>query len=113
MRVQSLGSGTSILAQEKMPMHIRKGMVAAAAGREAKRRREARENGIILERPAAPKPSKKARTGGRHAALDAPGMGRFRGAELRLDDAAVRGIENSRDAFGRGGRGGRGKGKRR
>lgn len=99
-------------------MSIRKGIVAAGEAREAKRRREARENGIILERPAAGKKKKERK---RDFGLDQPGMGRFRGAELRLDDRAVRGLENSRDAFGRrsgggggrGGRGGRGRGGRR
>ncbi|CEI39419.1 unnamed protein product [Fusarium venenatum] len=50
MRVQALGSKVSIHKQEKMPMNMRKGIVAAADAREAKRRREAKENGIILER---------------------------------------------------------------
>lgn len=50
LRIQALGSKGSILKQEKMPMNIRKGKEAAAAGREFKRRKEARENGIILER---------------------------------------------------------------
>ncbi|KAF4121301.1 Conserved hypothetical, protein [Geosmithia morbida] len=126
LRIQALGSKLSILTQESMPMSIRKGIVASGAAKEAKRRREARENGIILERPSnsssGPNGSsihnKRRRGAGgggggnRDVDVHRPGMGRFRGAELRLDENAVKSIENSRDAFGRGGRGGRGKRRR-
>ncbi|KAF2496576.1 hypothetical protein BU16DRAFT_437211, partial [Lophium mytilinum] len=49
LRLQSLGSKTSILTQESMPMSHRKGISAKAAVKEAQRRKEAKENGIILE----------------------------------------------------------------
>lgn len=98
MRIQALGSKTSVFKQEKMPMNMRKGITAVAEAREAKRRREARENGIILERPAT---SRKKRQRNRDIAVDQPGMGRLRGAELRLNDGDVRKIEGSRDTFGR------------
>ncbi|KAI9901840.1 hypothetical protein N3K66_003657 [Trichothecium roseum] len=104
LRIQALGSNTSILKQEKMPMNIRKGMVAAAATREAKRRREAKESGIILEREVRKKTKQRTRRGD----IDRPGVGRMRGAELRLSDKDVRGIEGTKDVFGR-----RGGGKRR
>ena len=111
LRIQALGSKTSILKQENMPMNIRKGMVAAAEAREAKRRREARENGIILERPATTGTKRRERN--RDGGIDRPGMGRLRGAELRLNDSDVKRVEGARDAFGRrSGSGGRG-GKRR
>ncbi|KXJ94631.1 hypothetical protein Micbo1qcDRAFT_45317 [Microdochium bolleyi] len=62
LRMAALGSKTSIYAQAKMPMSHRKGMNAAAASREGKRRREARENGIILERPSGNTDALKAYT---------------------------------------------------
>ena len=85
-------------------MNIRKGMVAAAATREAKRRREAKESGILLEREVRKKTKQRTRRGD----IDRPGVGRMRGAELRLSDKDVRGIEGTKDVFGR-----RGGGKRR
>ncbi|GAB0135636.1 hypothetical protein EsDP_00003967 [Epichloe bromicola] len=103
LRVQALGSKLSIHKQEKMPMHMRKGMTAAAEAREAKRRREAKENGIILERETGRKRRRKDR-GGDGGGVDRPGVGRLKGAELRISERDVRGIEGSRDAFGRRGR---------
>ncbi|SPJ84270.1 uncharacterized protein FTOL_10787 [Fusarium torulosum] len=102
MRVQALGSNVSIHKQEKMPMNMRKGIVAAADARETKRRREAKENGVILERETGKKKGRRDR--GRDIAVDRPGVGRLRGAELRLSDNDIRGIEGGRDAFGRRGR---------
>lgn len=110
MRVQALGSKVSIHKQEKMPMGMRKGMVAAADAREVKRRREAKENGVILERETGKgKRRDRGGGGGGGRAVDTPGVGRFKGAELRISEHDVRRIEGSRDTFGRGGRGGRGK----
>lgn len=88
-------------------MHMRKGIVAAAGSREAKRRREAKENGVILERSAQGKGKKNGGGGGKgrkDRGVDAPGIGRFKGAELRISESDVRKIEGSRDAFGRRGR---------
>lgn len=102
LRVQALGSKLSIHKQEKMPMNMRKGIVAAAGARESKRRREAKENGVILERETGKKSKKRDR--GRDLGVDRPGVGRLRGAELRLSDRDVRGIEGVRDTFGRRGK---------
>ncbi|ESU13548.1 hypothetical protein FGSG_07309 [Fusarium graminearum PH-1] len=102
MRVQALGSKVSIHKQEKMPMNMRKGIVAAAEARETKRRREAKENGIILERETGKKKGRQDRR--RDMAVDRPGIGRLRGAELRLSDKDIKGIEGTRDTFGRRGR---------
>lgn len=105
MRIQALGSKTSILQQEKMPMNMRKGMVAAAGAREAKRRREAKENGVILERSAAggsgAGKGKKQQQRSRDRGVDGPGVGRMKGAQLRISERDVRSIEGGRDAFGR------------
>ncbi|KYK60045.1 uncharacterized protein DCS_01179 [Drechmeria coniospora] len=95
LRVQALGSSLSIHKQEKMPMKMRKGMVAATDAREAKRRREARENGVILERETAKNKGRdRARDRG---AVDRPGVGRLKGAELRLSSRDVRGLEGVAD----------------
>lgn len=82
-------------------MNMRKGIVAAAGAREAKRRREAKENGVILERETGKKGRRERK---RDFGVDRPGVGRLKGAELRLSDRDIRGIEGSRDAFGRRGR---------
>ncbi|CAK7264268.1 pre-rRNA processing and 40S ribosomal subunit assembly [Sporothrix epigloea] len=88
----------SIFTQAKMPMSMRKGIAAAAASRESRRRKEARESGIVLERPAAKAVSKSAakrmRAGMR--AVDAPAVGKMRGSELRLRDKDVREIEGAK-----------------
>ncbi|GAO18407.1 hypothetical protein UVI_02046750 [Ustilaginoidea virens] len=104
LRVQALGSTVSVLKQDKMPMRIRKGKAAAADAREAKRRREARENGIVLEREAGKRARRQRSGSGRGGAVDRPGVGRMKGAELRISESDVRGIQGARDVFGRKGR---------
>lgn len=95
MRLQQLGSKTSILTQRKMPMGIRKGINAAKGAKEEKRRREARENGIILER----EDKRKSGGGGKKSkrrgdlAVDMPGMGVFKGGELKLNKREVKAVE--------------------
>lgn len=99
--MRALGGRESVLEQRKMPMAIRKGIAGAAAQREAKRRKEAKENGIILEAPQSsvkPKARKKGRDRG---AVDMPAVGRMRGAELRLSQRDIRSIEG-RDKRGSG-----------
>lgn len=98
LRLQRLGSKGSIFAQQKMPMGMRKGISAAREAKEDRRRREARENGIILEKAAAggqQGAGKKAkRSKGRGGlAVDMPGMGRFKDGELRLSKSEVRAVE--------------------
>lgn len=94
LRVQALGAKGSILDQEKMPMFMRKGIVSTAAAREDKRRREARENGIILEREVKKaKTSKKKGRGDRP--VDLPAVGRMRGAELRVSAREAKAIAAS------------------
>lgn len=91
LRLQKLGSKDSILTQRKMPMGMRQGINTARGAREEKRRREAKENGIVLEK-AAPEPKRK-KKGRSDVAVDMPGMGRFSGGELRLNKREVREIE--------------------
>ncbi|KAM0670801.1 hypothetical protein MY8738_005882 [Beauveria namnaoensis] len=108
LRLQALGAKTSVLKQEKMPMNMRKGIVAAARMREERRRREAKENGIILERSGSGSGSGNGKKKGSRArqekGVHGPGIGRMRGAELRISEGDVRRIEGSRDTFGRRGR---------
>ncbi|KAI1476471.1 hypothetical protein F4774DRAFT_239527 [Daldinia eschscholtzii] len=84
LRLAALGSKSSIFKQAKMPMSHRKGIVAAATARETKRRKEARENGIILERPASGAAKGKPKTRKRERAVDAPAVGRLRNGMLKL-----------------------------
>jgi hypothetical protein len=105
-----LGSKISILKQEKMPMSHRKGIIAKQNEREEKRRKEAKENGIILEKAK----SAKKFEGKRDRGVGAPAVGRFSGGTLKLSKKDIMEIEGPRrSASGRGGRGGgRGRGKR-
>jgi hypothetical protein len=82
--------------QEKMPLAHRRGILAKATTREANRRREAQENGIILERPSGKARAKEPR---RERGVDAPAVGRFRGGTLKLskkDVLDIQGGERSR-----------------
>lgn len=106
LRLQKLGSSASIFKQQKMPMAMRKGITGAKASREEKRRREAKENGIILEREAPGEGGSKARRkqqgGSRRSDLpvDMPGMGRMKGGELRLSKRDVRAVEREGKRMG-------------
>ncbi|KAI1752874.1 hypothetical protein F4782DRAFT_498907 [Xylaria castorea] len=94
LRLSALGSKTSIYKQEKMPMSFRKGIQATAEGRETKRRREARENGIVLERPGVLGGKKVAgKRKGPSRAIDAPAVGRMNGGMLRLGKRDIADIE--------------------
>lgn len=100
MRISALGSKASIFKQEKMPMSHRKGIEGAKQSREAKRRKEAKENGIILEREVK-KVRKGASSGGarREKAVDAPAVGKLRNGMLRLskrDVAEIQGPASSK-----------------
>jgi len=100
LRLAALGSKTSIYKQEKMPMSFRKGIQAAAQGREVKRRKEARENGIILERPGAGgsalgKKAVKQKRKGPGRDIDAPAVGRLSKGMLKLSKRDIASIESS------------------
>ncbi|KAI1412870.1 hypothetical protein F5Y13DRAFT_199368 [Hypoxylon sp. FL1857] len=108
LRLSALGSKASIYKQAKMPMAHRKGINAAAATREAKRRKEARENGIILERPASGSVKGKSKAKRRERAVDAPAVGKMRNGLLKLSKRDIVEIQGSDR-----GSGGRGNGKKR
>ncbi|KAL9624597.1 MAG: hypothetical protein Q9160_001262 [Pyrenula sp. 1 TL-2023] len=89
IRLQSLGSKESTFAQERMPMSHRQGMHAKATAREAIRRKEAKDNGIVLERG----PISKRQRGKKERAVGEPSVGRFSEATLVLSEKDVRTIE--------------------
>ena len=93
-------------------MAHRKGIIAKQTEKEGKRRREARENGIILEKV---KMGTKGSGGKRERGVGAPGVGKFSGGTLKLSKKDIFEIEGpKKSAASRGGRGGgRGRGKRR
>lgn len=82
-------------------MSHRKGISAKAEYKDTKRRQEARENGIILEKPA-PKKSKNVR---RERGIGGPAVGKFAGGTLTLSKRDVMSIQGPR-------MGSKGKGKR-
>jgi hypothetical protein len=81
-----------------MPMSHRKGIREKAGMREDVRRREAKENGIILEK------KQSGRLGGagqmssssgkkRARGVDAPSLGKFRGGTLQLSKKDIAGLQ--------------------
>lgn len=90
LRLQDMGSNTSVFAQQKMPFAQRKGITAKATKREELRRREAQENGIILEKAAK---RKKKGDGKRQRGIGAPSVGKFQGGMLKLSKKDVAEIE--------------------
>lgn len=107
LRMQSLGAKTSLYAQKNMPDAHRRGINAKAASREDKRRREAKENGIILEKPS--KVTKSSNSGRRDRGLVGSSVGKFAGGTLNLNKDDIARVQ----ASGRRTMGGRGRGKSR
>lgn len=92
MRMKALGSKKSLLKQEKMPMTHRKGIIAKAKDKEGRRRREAKDNGIVLEKEVRDtKPEKK-----RVRGVTGPSMGKFAGGMLKLSKRDVASITGPR-----------------
>lgn len=111
VRLQALGARSSLLAQDKMPMAFRQGIAAKKKQREEHRRREAKENGIILEKARVEKTKREVDEGQRkrERGIGGPSVGRFKGGTLQLsrrDLGAIKGPTRG----GRGGRGGGGRG---
>ncbi|KAJ5647498.1 hypothetical protein N7490_003870 [Penicillium lividum] len=80
LRMQSLGAKTSLYDQ-KMPSAHRKGIKSKAASKDAKRRLEAKENGIILEKPSK---VTKSNSGRRERGIGGSSIGTFSGGTLNL-----------------------------
>ncbi|KAI9807334.1 MAG: hypothetical protein M1833_000077 [Piccolia ochrophora] len=98
LRLLSLGSRASIFEQDRMPLSHRKGIAIKSAQREEKRRREAKESGIILEKPTKLKPSTDRK---RDIGPDGPSVGTFKRGMLRLSKADVTDIERPKDGSGK------------
>ncbi|RHZ71697.1 hypothetical protein CDV55_108140 [Aspergillus turcosus] len=105
LRMQSLGAKTSLYHQN-MPSSHRRGIKAKALTKEEKRRREAKENGIILEKPTH---KSKVSKGRRERGIAGPGIGKLSGGTLNLSKRDIAAVQSSRRAS----RGGRGKTKTR
>ncbi|KAK0259500.1 pre-rRNA processing and 40S ribosomal subunit assembly [Friedmanniomyces endolithicus] len=92
LRLRDLGAKQSLSEQKTMPLAHRKGIKAKAAGRETARRKEAVENGVILEKVRTSAQPQKRRERG----IGAPSIGKFRGGTLKLSSHDVKSIERSR-----------------
>ena len=93
-----MGSKSSVFAQRNMPLAQRKGIAAKATKKEELRRREARENGIVLEKAAK---SKKKDGNMRQRSIGAPSVGKFQGGMLKLGKRDVAEIEGPKKVAGR------------
>ncbi|KAK4570032.1 pre-rRNA processing and 40S ribosomal subunit assembly [Recurvomyces mirabilis] len=102
LRLKDLGAKRNASEQVKMPLSHRQGIVAKATTREASRRKNATENGIILEKATSTfkAPAKRER------AVAVPSVGKFRGGTLKLSERDVKSIEGPKKRAG-------GKGRRR
>ena len=87
LRLQELGTKLSLYHQRNMPMSQRKGIAAKASGREESRRKEAKENGVILEKVT--KGRKDTIDNKRQRGIGAPSVGRFKGGMLTLSKRDV------------------------
>ncbi|KNG83064.1 hypothetical protein ANOM_007582 [Aspergillus nomiae NRRL 13137] len=92
LRMQSLGAKASLYHQN-MPSSHRRGIKAKAEKKDDKRRREARENGIILEKPV---PKAKSSTGRRERGVGGPSIGKFAGGTLNLSKRDLSSIQGPR-----------------
>jgi hypothetical protein len=106
LHLQSLGAKGSVFTQKKMPMAQRKHMIQKARLTDEKRRADAKEAGIVLERPTIGKAAvRRDENRKREKAVGLPSVGKFRGGTLSLSKKDVRSIT------GGGGSGAKGKSK--
>ena len=98
LRLQDLGAKNSLSGQDKMPIAHRKGIKSKAAEKEDRRRKDAAENGVILE--------KKARNGDaggrkdvrrRDRSVGGPTVGKFRGGTLKLSGKDLKDIQGPKE----------------
>lgn len=92
LRLKDLGAKESTSQQQKMPLSHRKGIAAKAADREEKRRKDALENGVILEKPKGTSKSTKYRD----KSVGGPAIGKFRGGTLKLSSRELRSIQGDK-----------------
>ncbi|EED18237.1 conserved hypothetical protein [Talaromyces stipitatus ATCC 10500] len=102
LRLLALGAKKSIFEQKKMPKSHREGIQSKAIKTETNRRREARENGIILEKPVFKQ--SKSSTKRRERGVGAPAVGKFSGGTLRLSKHDLASIQGPSRKAGRGGK---------
>jgi hypothetical protein len=95
LRLQALGAKASVFAQQKMPLAHRRGIKAKAIMREEVRRKEAQENGVILERASR---SKRIDTRKRDRGIGTPAVGKFAGGTLKLSQKDIHEINGPRQA---------------
>jgi len=91
-----------VFAQDNVPMNIRKGVALKKQGREEKRRKDAREAGIILEREVKRRGDRSKRERG----VGAPAVGKIRGGMLVLSKRDIHEVQGRGRGRGRG-RGGK------
>ncbi|KAJ5689599.1 hypothetical protein N7462_003991 [Penicillium macrosclerotiorum] len=92
LRMQSLGAKDSLYKQKNMPDSHRRGIKEKAALKDEKRRREAKENGIILERPSK---VSKSNTGRRERGVGGSSIGKFSGGTLNLSKQDLHSMQKS------------------
>jgi hypothetical protein len=92
LRMQSLGSKASVFKQAKMPMSHRRGIAKKAVEREGKRRKDAKESGVILEKERKGAPKER---GPRERGVGGPGVGKFKGGVLTLSKRDIEDIQGS------------------
>lgn len=93
LSMRSLGAKNSTNFQKNMPMSHRKGIAAKKLATEEKRRREAKDTGVVLEKVARLKSNSVKRDRG----AGAPAIGRFEGGTLHLSRKDVRSIRDDGD----------------
>jgi hypothetical protein len=107
LHLQSLGAKSSVFTQKKMPMAQRKHEILKAKITEEKRRAEAKEAGIVLEKPTVSRQVPVFRKKKREVGM--PSVGRFSGATLNVSKRDVERINGPPDRKkGKGGRRGGG-----
>lgn len=95
LRMQGLGAKSSFSTQDKMPIAHRKGIQSKGVEREQKRRSDARENGVVLEKARhAAKDMKR-----RDRSVGGPTVGKFRGGTLKLSGKDLRDIQGPKKTF--------------
>lgn len=90
LRLQDMGSKTSIFTQHKMPFAQRKGILSKSTERDNTRRQQAHENGIIFEKAVKGKSRDSSK---RQRGIGAPSVGKFHGGMLKLSNKDVANIE--------------------
>jgi hypothetical protein len=92
LRMQSLGAKASVFKQAKMPMSHRRGISKKAVEREGKRRKDAKESGVILEKEKRSAPKER---GKRERGVGGPGVGKFKGGVLTLSKKDIEDIQGT------------------